>query len=536
MRELFYGDNLDILRDKIADESVDLCYIDPPFNSKRDYNQIYNNVAGEIDRAQARAFIDTWKWGDRAEKELKEFLDIENVNKQKITKRTYYLIKGLIEVLGKGDIMAYLVAMTIRLIEIHRVLKPTGSFYLHCDPNASHYLKLILDSIFCSQDGDFKNEIIWRRGHVSKHGSKISFPRNHDIIFLYCKNKKKQNKFYELPHRPYAEATLKLYKYDDNDGRGKYRLQELRDYGAETIEKMRQENKIVKNKNGKEKFKQYLLDKGGVRIDDVWEDINALEGNTIEALDLQTQKPEKLMERIIKTSSKEGDVVLDAFCGCGTTVAVAERLHRQWIGIDISYQQISLIRKRLEDACHNDEKWQALQNNIKIDGIPTDMVSAIALANKKDDRLRKEFEKWAILTYTNNRAIINDKKGADGGIDGEAYFYIEKATEGKAVFQVKSGKVGRKDIATFNNDRKKFGAEIGFFITLEPPTKPMFDEVQVAGKFIHPLFTDTPFNRIEIVTIEDILKDPNKRINLPMTKDVLKSAEASKKDQVELDV
>src|SRR3972149_10863429 len=178
----------------------------------------------------------------------------------------------------------------------------------------------------------------------------------------------------------------------------------------------------------------------GSPLQDIWVDIDPPNSGSDESLGYQTQKPESLLERIIESSTKEGDTVLDAYCGCGTSVAVAQRLKRKWIGIDITYQSISLVLRRLEDTFGAD----AL-DTITTDGIPKDMQSAIALAHKDDDRLRKEFEKWAVLTYTNNRAVINEKKGADAGIDARAYFMTGKKDNAKIIFQVKSGKVKRDD-------------------------------------------------------------------------------------------
>ena len=191
--ELYYGDNLDVLRRKIASASVDLCYIDPPFNSKRNYFQIYNNQGSE-DRAQAQAFVDTWNWGDEAADGLAYILDIErlqggNAGAVRWTPQTVALIRGLEQVLGRGSLLAYLVHMTLRIVEIHRVLKPTGSFYLHCDPTASHYLKLVLDAVFCGQGGDFLNEIVWHYDGPQRP-SKRNFGRKHDTILRYGKTQR----------------------------------------------------------------------------------------------------------------------------------------------------------------------------------------------------------------------------------------------------------------------------------------------------------------------------------------------------------
>ena len=235
-----------------------------------------------------------------------------------------------------------------------------------------------------------------------------------------------------------------------------------------------------------------------------------------------TQKPEALLERIIKASSNEGDVVLDAYCGCGTTIVVAERLNRRWIGIDITYQSISLILKRLEDKYP--AEWPVIEANILLDGVPRDLASAVALANRKDDKTRKEFEKWAVLAYSKNQARINEKRGADAGIDGIAFFLIDKDTNGKAIFQVKSSGANRATLATLNSDRQREKAEFGFLITMDEPTKAMRDEISAAGKYKHPLLNRVD-DRLQVVTVEDILA--GKRLDLPMARsDAIKSAAA----------
>jgi site-specific DNA-methyltransferase (adenine-specific) len=224
-----------------------------------------------------------------------------------------------------------------------------------------------------------------------------------------------------------------------------------------------------------------------------------------------------LLERIIQASSNEGDVVLDAYCGCGTTIAVAQRFKRNWIGMDITYQSIALILRRLEKTFGTD-----VLKEITLNGIPRDMDSARALALKKDDRVRKEFEKWALLTYSSNRAIINDKKGADGGIDGVAYFQTGSSDNAKIVFQVKSGNVGRGDIAKLNSDRQREGAEMGIFITLQDPTGPMNAEARAVGVYNHPLMGRN-YDTIQIVTIKEIVEQ-NKRLDIAMNVEVVKAA------------
>ncbi|MEI6442665.1 MAG: DNA methyltransferase [Nostocales cyanobacterium ELA583] len=500
VNQLYYGDNLEVLRRYIRDESVDLCYIDPPFNSKRNYNQIYNNIGSE-DKAQAQAFIDTWEWDDHAIRGLDEILTNYH---GLFTQQCIALIAGLSNVLGKGSLLAYLVSMTLRITEIHRVLKPTGSFYLHCDPTSSHYLKLILDAVFCSQGGDFLNEIIWsyKTGGISKYW----FGKKHDIILFYVKTNKRQYIFNQQKEKAYI-PTL----------RG-------RTFAKEKL-----------NAQTDEEGCETCGQKGGffhlASMRDVW-NIQPLFRNNRERLGYPTQKPEALLERIIKASSNENDIVLDAYCGCGTTVAVCQKLDRQWIGIDITYQSISLVLKRLEDSFS-----KGVLETIKLHGIPKDIESATALANKADDRTRKEFEKWAILTYTNNRAVINTKKGADKGVDGIVYFQGDKNEPEKVIFQVKSGKVKSGDIRDLLGTMTLEDASIAIFITLENPTKEMLKTAKSAG-FYQSKYMSHSCDKIQIVTVEDIIENKQK-LNIRLSYEVVKSAEKQKEvrvNQIELDI
>lgn len=480
---LYYGDNLEVLRRYIKDDSVDLCYIDPPFNSKRNYNQIYNNIGSE-DKAQAQAFIDTWEWDNRA---MHGFEEISTNYNGLFTEQAVYLITGLENVLGKGSLLAYLVSMTLRITEIHRVLKPTGSFYLHCDPTASHYLKLVLDAVFCSQGGNFLNEIIWcyrGAGYPKK-----DFGRRHDLIFRYSKGKEFTFNL-DSVREEYAETTKKRFSH------------------------------YIGNKRGKKDFGQQSLNPLGKQPDDWWE-IQPIAPSARERLGYPTQKPEALLERIIKASSNEGDIVLDAYCGCGTTVAVCEKFNRKWIGIDITYQSISLILKRLEDSF-----GKGVLETIKRHGIPQDMESAIALANKADDRTRKEFEKWAVLTYTNNRALINHKKGADQGVDGVVLFQGDQQTPEKMIFQVKSGKVKSGDIRDLIGTMTLQNASLAIFITLQEPTKEMLTTAKSAGFYRSQYITES-CDKIQIVTVKDIV-EKRQRLNIRLSYEVLKSAEKQK--------
>ena len=536
---LYYGDNLDILRRKLRDETVDLCYIDPPFNSKRNYFQIYNNI-GKDDQAQAQAFIDTWTWNELA---IAGFQEIITNYEGRYTRQTIELLKGLKAVLGDGGLLAYLVSMTQRVNEIQRVLKPTGSFYLHCDPTASHYLKLVLDSVFCARGGDYLNEIIWPR--TNAHNMKTrGYVRSNDTLFFYVKGK---DFIWNQPYTGYSQAQLKRYKPDEN-GR-LYTGQDLTMSGnisrnftwrgvkppenrgwavsEEQLEKWWNEGKILKKMDGNPRLdglKVYLDENPGKPVGTNWSDIERIGNTSDERLGYPTQKPEALLERIIQASSNEGDTVLDAYCGCGTTVAVAQRLRRHWIGIDITYQSIAVILKRLEDSFGAD-----ILNTVTLDGIPRDMDSAKALANKKDDRVRKEFEKWALLTYSKNRATINEKKGADRGVDGIAYIVTGSDATERVIFQVKSGAVKRNDIATLHGDMTREGAVMAVFLTLEEPTKPMRDEALAAGIYHHELLNHD-YPKIQIVTIREIIED-GKRIELPLNLAVLKTAAMVKTEE-----
>ncbi|MEZ4524369.1 MAG: DNA methyltransferase [Desulfobacterales bacterium] len=534
---LYYGDNLEVMRKRIPDESVDLCYIDPPFNSKRSYNQIYLNV-GE-DKAQAQAFIDTWSWDSLA---VQGYQEIILNSGGRFTAQVIELVKGLRNVIKEGSLLAYLVSMTLRITEIHRVLKKTGSFYLHCDPTCSHYLKLILDAVFCPNGGDFLNEIIWQRYSRPK-GSQFDakkFGSATDTIFFYSKSS--AYKFYLDKVKISIDDDEINKRYNLADEKGRYysgpllrsssmgeRPNLVYEYkgftpGPEgwrmTKEKLVEidtQGDMFWTSSGIPRRKVRPKENPGITLGNLWSDIEAIGSQAKERLGYPTQKPEALLERIIKAGSNEGDMVLDAYCGCGTTVAVAERLKRNWTGIDITYQSISLVLKRLEDSF-----GKKVLRKILLDGIPKDVESARALAEKKDDRLRKEFEKWALLTYTNNRAVVNDKKGADKGIDGTAWFLTSGTDTGKAVFQVKSGNVNRATIAALRGDMEREKAQLSVLITLNPPTKPMREEAVTAGVYHHPMM-NRDYDRISIVTVEELIED-RKRFEMPTGIDVVKKA------------
>jgi DNA modification methylase len=489
VRTLYYGDNLDNLR-RLDDDMVDLCYIDPPFNSKRSYNQIYDRVKGH-DVAQAQAFIDTWSWDDQAREGYTAI--ISNAG-NRFPVETVELVKGFRNALGEDSLLAYLVSMTLRVAEIHRVLKRTGSFFLHCDPTASHYLKVVLDSIFGY--AQCRNEVIWDYSFRLMHLPQF-FNRKHDVILFYAKGKKS---VFHMPKTPWTREDLvrsrKQQIHTDKDG----------------VEWIWMPGGKGNSKSRLKRVDELLSE--GKAISDVWP-IPVISSSSKERLGYQTQKPEALLQRIIEATTNEGDLILDAYCGCGTTIAVAEKQHREWIGMDITFQAISLVLTRLP-------KTVAAQ--VYLDGVPRDYESAVSLAHKKDDRLRKEFEKWAILTYTDNRARINEKKGADGGLDGVGYFWTDRTTTAKITFQVKSGAVSRGDVARLKGDMQRERAELAVLITLQKPSRDMRLEAKRSGQYTHQI-TGALLDRIRIVEIRDIVEQGDRLNDVPLTLDILRASE-----------
>lgn len=487
---LFYGDNLEALRESIRDQSIDLCYIDPPFNSSRSYQQIYNHIGGEDRQPKAQAFTDMWVWDETAGDGLRQILENRN---GLFTPQSIELIKGLRQVLKEGGLLAYLVSTTLRIAEIHRVLKSTGSFYLHCDPVASHYLKLLLDAVFAARGGQFQNEIIWCYTIGGK--SKKRFAWKHDVILFYTKSKGSVHTFNEKGASIARKANSHMKVGIDATGR---KYQEKTD-----------------RKTGR--VYRYQLDEGKI-AEDYWTDIETLNREDKERVGYPTQKPEALLERIIRTSSNAGDTVLDAYCGCGTTLAVAQRLKRPWIGIDITYQAISLVLRRLEDSFGH-----SVLASVALRGVPVDMASALALANKKDERLLNEFEKWALLTYTNNRAVINDRKETGRGIDAADCFLTGSRDSARVILQMKSGLLQRADIAALRDRlEREQEAIMAVLITLEKPTTAMIEDAKAAGLYRQ---EDTGRNRdrIQLVTIKEILEQ-DKRLDVPLSLEAHKIA------------
>jgi len=354
---LYYGDNLEILREYIKDETIDLIYLDPPFNSNRNYNVLFGEKNGTKSHAQIKVFEDTWQWDTKAAETYVEIVE-------KLPSKIASLIQALRSFLGDNDMMAYLVMMAIRLHELKRALKNTGSIYLHCDPTASHYLKIVMDSIFSPKN--YRNEIIWCYYGASSPGQK-QFPRKHDVIFWYSKT---DNWIFndDDVRVPYANSTMKRIKTTPTSIF----------HGKRTERTAHEKGKI---------------------IEDYWI-IPSVVSTAKERLGYPTQKPEALLDRIIKASSKKGDIVMDPFCGCGTTINVAEKLNRKWIGIDITHLAISLMKHRLEDTFGDDI-------NYKVIGEPLDLEGAEELAQQDP----YQFQWWA-SGLVGARPFESEKKGS----------------------------------------------------------------------------------------------------------------------------
>ena len=499
---LYYGDNLDVLRESIASESVDLVYLDPPFNSQATYNLLFRSPAGAGSQAQIEAFEDTWHWGHEAESAFDQVIRSGNTDAAD-------LLRAMRSFLSETDMMAYLAMMAIRLIELRRVLKPTGSLYLHCDPTASHYLKLTLDAIFGQIN--FLSEIIWKR--TGTHSSAKRWGPVHDVIFAYTATPGRQT--WNRPYVPHSEKHLGThYRKIDAAGR-RYEHGELTGPGTRngrsgvpwrgfdvasigrhwttTVEKLEEAHAngliYLPEDGGWPRMIRYEDESKGRAIGDVWDDIAPINMRAIERLGYPTQKPVSLLERIIAASSNIGEVVLDPFCGCGTTIHAAQRLGRPWIGIDVTHLAISLIERRLKDAFPG--------ITFEVHGTPQDLDGARDLAIRD----KYQFQWWAV-SLIDAQPYGGKKKGADGGIDGLIYFRSDAKTTERAIVSVKGGGVSVPMIRDLKGvlDREK--APIGVFLTLEPPTRPMEKEAASAGFYT---LGARQYPRLQIITVEQAL-------------------------------
>lgn len=549
---LFYGDNLSILREYVPDESIDLIYLDPPFNSNRSYNVLFKDESGHQSEAQITAFDDTWHWGPSAETVYDELAMGKNLE-------VGAMIVALRQFIHENQMMAYLVMMAARLVELHRVLKPTGSLYLHCDSTASHYLKIILDTVFGVEN--FRAEIVWKR--TGAHNLSLGWDANHDTILCYSKSKTfTWNQQYER----YDEGYISRFKRVDPDGR-KWQDVALTAGGAavstearsqqpwrghyppagrnwsaprlvtdflqlprnmdvlEKLEKMDEAGFIYWPPNGGvPRFKQYLDMLPGSPVTDNWNDIAPINSQAQERLGYPTQKPLALLERILQASSNPSDLVLDPFSGCGTAISAAQKLGRRWVGIDITHLAIAMHKSRLKDMFGLEQR-----KDYAVIGEPEDIEGARQLA--QDDRY--QFQWWALsLVEARPQGGQNGekkgKKGSDRGIDGIIPFIDDATGKPKQVLiQVKSGHVNAAVIRDLRGVLDREQGAIGLLITLEPATSEMVKEAISAGFYESKLWQQK-YPRMQILSIEELLQ--GEEIKMPPSYAAFKKAQRVEQD------
>ncbi|SEP43830.1 DNA methyltransferase [Nitrosovibrio sp. Nv6] len=546
INHLYYGDNLVVLREHIADESIDLVYLDPPFNSQATYNVLFKGTSGEKSKAQIEAFEDTWHWNDSAEAAFDQVMSCGNSDVSEV-------LRALRSCLKENDMMAYLTMMAVRLLELHRVLKSTGSLYLHCDPTASHYLKILLDSIFSPLN--FRNEIIWRR--TGSHNKSEKWGPLHDVILFYSAS---DTYVWNHPKQPYMRGHVDAHFEKDEFGyKTAYYGNVLTGSGLRKGESgkpwrgfdpsAKQRHWAIPGKLWEDSgfdddgltqhqkldalyeagfvriisgqawpvYERRIRDGEGPATGDIWSyqpytegtvfeteegvdnDVSWIKPSSKERLGYPTQKPLGLLERIIHASSNIGDTILDPFCGCGTTIHASQKLRRKWVGIDITHLAISLIEKRLTDAFPD--------VIFDVHGTPKDLSGAAALAAAD----KYQFQWWAV-SLVNAIPYGGKKKGADSGIDGIIYFKPDGKTTEKAIVSVKGGdSVSVPMIRDLGHVIGREKAKIGVFITLNKPTKPMNVEAIKAGYY------ETyhgKFPKIQILTIEELFA--GKKPNIPL--------------------
>jgi DNA modification methylase len=552
---LYYGNNLDVLREHVEDESVDLVYLDPPFNSNQDYNILFAERDGTQAAAQIKAFDDTWHWDVEAARAYQDMVEHgpQHVSQAMQAFRTF---------LGENDMLAYLSNMAPRLVELKRVLKQTGSLYLHCDPTASHYLKMLLDAVF--EPVNFRNEIVWRR--TGSHNSTRSLGSIHDIILFYTKS---NNHTFNIVRSPYMRGHVESRYTEDAQGRMRFTSGGNVLTGAGTTEgdscqpwrgfdpaakgrhwavprfyedMMPASYKALKSTEKLEALYKaglveivegnqwpvmvrYLGERDGVPVQDIWAyqpyteetvygtdegidaDIAWMGPTDPERLGYQTQKPEGLLARIILASSNEGDIVLDPFCGCGTAVAVSQRLSRRWIGIDITHLAVNLMKRRLRDTFGPELNYEVI-------GEPVSVSDAQVLAASDP----YQFQWWALGLV--DARPIEKKKGADKGIDGRLYFHDEPdgGDTKQVIIQIKAGKVSVAHIRDLRGVIERENAQIGILICMNEPTQPMRKEAASAGFYTSPWRLKKPYARLQILTIKELLA--GKVIDMPPTSQV----------------
>jgi len=536
---LYYGDNLDVLRNHIASESIDLVYLDPPFNSNANYNILFKSPTGKAADSQIEAFEDSWHWNDSAEAAFHDVMVSGNTNVAE-------LLRAMRGFLKENDMMAYLAMMAVRLIELHRVLKPTGSLYLHCDPTASHYLKLLLDGVFGAR---MRGELIWKRSSAHNDGKQGSKQpgRIHDCIFFYTKTESwVWNPIYTVYDAEYLAAEYKRQNHEQRwyketdltaakpggdvsyDWRVKQAVggsweSDLDDewlspkdawqykavkpydgrywaYSKANLRAFAESGNLIHRSTGMPRLVQFADKMPGVALQDLWNDIPPISPKAQERLRYPTQKPLALLERIISASSNPGDIVLDPFCGCGTAVDAAQNLGRRWIGIDVTHLSIGLIERRMQERYGNTLQYEVI-------GTPNDTDSALKLAADEPH----QFQYW-ITQAIGGQPFQGGRKGMDRGIDGYIYYSSTTDMDTKAgpkqrtdaaIISVKAGqRVGVAMVRDLKGVMEREKADIGIFVCVITPTREMEREAAAAGVFVDPGTGET-YPRLQIYTLAE---------------------------------
>ncbi len=529
---LYFGDNLDIMRRYVPDDSVDLVYADPPFKSNQNYNVLFQEKDGSRAASQILAFEDTWTWDSEDEA---VFADLVTAGG-----KVADALQAFRQLIGPCDMLSYLVMMAPRLMECRRALKPTGSMYLHCDPAASHYLKLLMDAVF--GPANFRTEIVWKRSsaHSDAKQGRAQHGRIHDVILFYTKT---DEWFWNQVFTPYDQTYVdSFYKYTEAGTGRRYRLGDLTGpggaakgnpsyevmgvtrfwrYSKEKMAALIQQGRVVQTKPGAvPAYKRYLDEMQGVPLQDWWGDIGPIGAQAAERLGYPTQKPVALLERIIRSSCPADGTVLDPFCGCGTTITAAQTLGRAWIGIDITHLAITLMKERLKDTFGGAAAF-------KIVGEPVSIPDAERLAASDP----YQFQWWALGLV--GARPVEGKKGADKGIDGKIVFLgdpggagvppAQGGQDGRAprfetvIISVKAGNSGVAHVRDLRGVIERDKAAVGVLISMQEPTGPMRDEAVTAG-FYESKTWGRRYPKIQLLTVADLLA--GKQIDMPPIKQV----------------
>ena len=507
---LYYGDNLTVLRD-FPPECVDLVYLDPPFNSNRSYNVLFKEAKGTESEAQIQAFEDTWHWGKEG---------VTAAAYDEVVRRgddVGRMLQAFVEALGHNDVTAYLTMMAPRLVELRRVLKPAGSLYLHCDPTAGHYLKVLMDAVFGAVN--FRNEIAWRRTNAKGLAFR-GYPRDHDVLLYYVKG---DSFVWNRPFISHDPSYLEqFYRFVETETGRRYRLSDLTNPNRDrpnltyewkghtrvwrwTKERMAEADRqgiIHYSSTGFPSQKRYLDEMQGRAVDSVWEDIEPIQAQAKERLGYATQKPEALLERIITASSNPGDVVLDPFCGCGTAVVAAHRLGRRWAGIDITWLAVALMRNRLATTFPGD-----FPGGVPVDGEPADEAAALALA----ERDKYQFQFWAVGKLGGTARGGENRKGRDRGIDGVMAFpEMDPSRPGstpgyeQVIISVKGGATGPAHVRELAGTVDREKAAIGVLVVTQVPTPETEREAASAGLY-RSGWDGSAYPKLQVLTAAEVV-------------------------------